>query len=513
MSTQGDTAATPAEEGSAVSTDPDRPDGTGPDDVDGVDHTASDRPGLGRRIRTIVAGGSEPLTREHRRWIIAIVAVAGALRLAWAIYATKEPLSIMAGGDAYGYYYYGKQIAAGGGYMHVLETDRATAFYPIGYPGFLGFLFWIVQHTPIPDNLPMVGSLVHVVLSTASVFFVFAIGRRLFDIRVGLVAAAVLAFFPNIIFYVATFQLETVFIFLTLLLVLVAISHDWRSGLPSRRYLMGFGALLAVTANVRPFVLPFLVGLGVTALVAGLGWRKALTAVAWPALVLVVICTPWTIRNQVAMGAPMPFSSNGGDTFCMDRGPGANGAFRWARGPACAPPDEDEATRNTLSTKLALRYTLEHPDEELALIPKRFVHMMEQDHDGLGAVESNKAGAFLGDRLRTNLGRVADVYFFVTGLLALASLGAYFRGRRPDRFFTGIAILTLLAVPLLLWGNIRFHVPLLPFYALGTAVSLQWLRDRLRPDQPTDESRDGAGGPAAHHVDAPADDEVGAGAR
>jgi 4-amino-4-deoxy-L-arabinose transferase-like glycosyltransferase len=470
MSAQGDIAATPDDEAQTVVTDP-----------DGTDPESSGGPSFAGRVRTVLAGGTEPLTRRQRTWIIAIVAVAGALRLAWALYAAKEPHSLIYGGDAYAYLFHGKNIAAGDGYVNVRGTGDPTAYYPIGYPALLGALFWVVQHTPIPDNLPMASALMNVVLSTASVFLVFAIGRRLFGARVGLVAATIFALFPNIIYYVATLQLETLFIFLSLLLVLYTVSHDWRTGMPSRTWLLGFGALLGIVAEVRPFVLPFLAGLGIAALAAGLGRRKALVAMAWPLLALVVVCIPWTVRNAVVMDAFVPFSTNGGDTLCMDRGPGADGKFRWAVGPACADPDADEVTRNSVGPRRALKYTVQHPDEELVLIGKRFWHMMAEDHDGLRTVETGKPGPFLGDRVRTTLARVADVYFFAAGLLALAGMAAFFRGRRPDRVFTGFAIITLLVLPLFLWGNVRFHVPLLPFIALAAAVSLTTIWDRLRP--------------------------------
>lgn len=450
----------------------------------GVDEVADSRGGwrsrAARQVGATLSGANGPLTRRQRGWIVAILVLAAVLRLAWAIYATKAPISLTMGGDAYAYYYYGKQISSGGGYINIVGGE-ATAYYPVGYPTILAGLFWVVRHTPIPDNLPMAASLLNVVFSTASVGLVFALGRRLFDTTVGLVGAALLAVFPNLIYYVATTQLETTFIFLCLVLMLLVISHDWSAGIPSRARLLSFGGLLGLSALVRPFSLPFLVGLGIAALVAGVGWRKALPAVAWPMITLIIVLTPWTIRNSVALGAPLPFSTNTGDTVCMDRGPGATGGFRWAGGSACAPPGDDEVRRNSVSTRRAISYTLRHPTEELRLIPKRFTHMMAEDHDGLLAVESGGFRPFLGARLRSLLATVADAYFFVAGALALLGMPAFFRGRRADRVFVGLGILTLLVVPLGLWGNVRFHVPILPFLALAAAVPFGWAWERLRP--------------------------------
>ncbi|MGH9012333.1 MAG: glycosyltransferase family 39 protein [Acidimicrobiia bacterium] len=413
------------------------------------------------------AGG---LTPAQRRWLVAILVAAAGVRLAWALYATQEPIRAI-GGDAYSYYYYGKELAAGDGYVNYL-TGEPTAYYPIGYPAILAGLFWFVRHTPIPDNLPVAGSLLNAVLGTLSVGLVFVIVRRLFDARVGLVAAAITAVFPNLVFYVATFQIETTFIFLALAAVAVIVTHDWSTGPPGRARLMAFGAVFGLSALVRPFSLPLLLALVVAVLAAGYGWRRALAALGWPLLALVVMLMPWTVRNIVVMDAPIVFSTNMGDTLCLDRSLDATGQFRFATHAGCAAPDTPEVKRNSESTRRAIEFVLEHPDKELELIAKRAWYMMENDHDGLIAVEAGEANRLLGHRLRTVLTRAADWFFYASLVLAAVGLPAFFRGRRPGRLFVVVAMLSLIAVPLGLWGNPRFHLPVLPFVAMAAAVPL-----------------------------------------
>jgi hypothetical protein len=43
-----------------------------------------------------------------------------------------------------------------------------------------------------------------------------------------------------------------------------------------------------------------------------------------------------------------------------------------------------------------------------------------------------------------------------------------------------VALLTLVVLPLGLWGNPRFHVPALPLLAVSAAVPLSRLASRLR---------------------------------
>jgi 4-amino-4-deoxy-L-arabinose transferase-like glycosyltransferase len=429
--------------------------------------------------RSSVPGPGGALTPGQRRWLVAILAVALGARLAWAVYATEEPIRLLSG-DAYSYYFYGKQLASGHDLVGY-TSHEPTAYYPVGYPAILAVPFWIVRNTPIPDNLPLAGSFLNVAFGTLSVGLVFVIARRIFGTPVGLVAAGIAAVFPNLVFYTATLQLETAFIFFTLAAVAILVTHHWSGGPPSRARLLAFGVVLGLSALVRPFSLPLLAGLVVAVLVAGYGWRRALAALGWTLLPLVVLFTPWTIRNLVVMDAPVVFSTNMGDTLCLDRSLDSTGKFRFVTHEGCAPPGTPEVERNAESTRRAIEFVIEHPDKELELILERAWNIMEEDHDGLTAVEVGQTRPFLGHRLRTILTRTADWFFYAALVLGAIGLPALFRGRRPERLVVAVAVLTLLVVPLGLWGNPRFHLPLLPFLAVTAAVPLARLRLRRAP--------------------------------
>jgi 4-amino-4-deoxy-L-arabinose transferase-like glycosyltransferase len=435
--------------------------------------------------RPSLPGPGGALTRPQRRWLVAILAVALGARLAWAIYATEEPIRLLSG-DAYSYYFYGKQLASGHDLVSY-ATGEPTAYYPVGYPAILAVPFWIVQHTPIPDNLPMAGSLLNVVFGTLSVGLVFVIARRIFGTHVGLVAAAITAVWPNLVFYVATLQVETAFIFLALAAVAVLVTHDWSTGPPSRARLLAFGVVLGLSTLVRPFSLLFLVGLVVALLVAGSGWRRALTGLGWAGLALVLVLTPWTVRNLVVMDAPIVFSTNMGDTLCLDRSLDSTGKFRFVDHAGCAPAGTPEVERNSENIGKAIGFVFDHPDKEFELILERAWNIMENDHDGLVAVELDKIKPFLGHRLRTILTRTADGFFYAMLVLGAIGLPAFFRDRRPARLLVVIAMLSLIVVPIGLWGTPRFHMPVLPFLAVSAAVTLTRLplgrRPRARSDR------------------------------
>lgn len=427
--------------------------------------------------------------------LFAVLAVAFALRLAWALTTTRAPVFVESG-DAYSYFFYGRQFAEGGGYLNLDGSGAATAYYPPGYPAILGALFWVLLHTPLPDGpdaLAMAGSLLHVVLGTGSVALTYLIARAVVDERVALVAAALLAVWPNVVFYGSTLQLETTFVFLALaVLALVATERDAPPNRPARAAL--FGAVLAGVCLVRPFAAPLVIVPAIAAIVARAGWRRSGVLAVAALVPFVALLVPWTLRNQRAMGAALPFSSNTGDTVCLDRSLDAEGGFRFADHAGCADPDLGEVERNAESTRLAIEFVREHPGREALQVLRRLRLIFGNDNDGLHAVERGEHNRFLGDGLRTALRRAADGYFFAVLASATVGLGLTIaRAARAGRTalarsaYVVLPFLALTGTAALLWGTPRFHQPLTPFLAIFASVTLTTVTRRRSMDTVTSE--------------------------
>jgi 4-amino-4-deoxy-L-arabinose transferase-like glycosyltransferase len=408
-----------------------------------------------------------------RRALVLILVVAGALRLAWGVSTLDEfPETWQEGGDQFSYWYYGNEIADGNGYVGYV-TDEATSYYPIGYPATLAAVFWLQEHTPIPDHKPTGVAVFHALLATASVLFVFLIARAALGERAGLVAAGVTALTANLVLYVASYALETTFVFWALAALAVLVTHDWSKGPPSWSRVFAFGCVLAIAGMVRPFCMPFLAVLFIGVLLTKAGWKRALLSVGLAILPFIALVVPWTIRNYQALDAFVPISTNLGDTACMDRSMSSRGGFAWAAHEGCAAPDLPEAERSRENLSKAIDFVVTHPTKEIELWWLRFGKMVEHGHAGLGETEGIH-GQWLDDGERDLIIRIADWTFWITGVLG--TIGLLSLIRRGDRatLVPRLAILVpsgiLLAIPLLLWGNPRFHVPLLPFLAIGTAA-------------------------------------------
>ena len=105
--------------------------------------------------------------------------------------------------------------------------------------------------------------------------------------------------------------------------------------------------------------------------------------------------------------------------------------------------------------------------------------MFAHDHDGIPSTETLGSGPILSDATRDLTTTLADCYFYV--VLALSALGLpllIVQAPRPERRLVLVTLVALLAIPLLLWGNPRFHQPLLPFMAMSMAALVVAAVDR-----------------------------------
>ncbi len=424
--------------------------------------------------------------RTTPRILFVVLAVALALRVAWVIYAAREPGNF---GDPFIYLQLARRIASNHGYGPFF-SGGPTAFHPPGYPGWLAGIVWIAERVGLEHREPLLIGLFQAVLGTASVALVYAIAARLFGTRVAIIAAAIAAGFPNLIFYTGLMYSETLYTFGVLLAVWLIVRADWTPG-PSLAVLVAFGVIVGLSSLVRPFAMLSLVAVAFAAWRAGVSWRATARHVGIAAGVAVLMLVPWTIRNAFAYHAFIPVSTNLGDTLCLDNAPGAYGGFR-ALPPECTydPPPTDagffgakgrrdgefEPQQNSHNLHYAMTWAIHHPSAEASLFFRRAFYGYRDDHDALTDLVGAH-GNFPPTGFRKPFGRLADAYYYVVLVLALFGIRKFLGD--PRRLFVLLVGASIAAVPLFLYGLVRFHIPLLAFFAIGAAITI----DVIRPAQ------------------------------
>lgn len=405
------------------------------------------------------------MTRSERRWLSAIVVVAALVRVAWSLWAARPPVGLH---DPSFYLLFGDSLASGDGYR--LPDGSPTAYYPPGYSFSLAPFFWLVPdawHVGVSSALNVVWQLVLVVIT-------FLVGRRLAGPPAGLVAAGVLAVWPNLVFHTSVALTESLFLALLAVVLLLVVDAPW----DERRFepwrLVAIGGLLGAATLVRPVTVPVFPLLLVVLLVARVRWRRAVGHTALVCACAAAVLLPWVVRNAVVMDA-VTLSTNTGDNLCMSRRVGGTGGFEFPN-ERCFPPrfaeierPRTEVLRDAHGRELAVEFVREHPGEEAVLVWRRILETFAGDADGIRAAESYGDDPWLTAGQRSGLRTAASAYALVAALLALPGLWLLAR-RSPAGLLVALVGLGMLLPPLVFFGDPRFHVPAVPVAALAVGV-------------------------------------------
>ena len=167
---------------------------------------------------------------RHRELLVS-VAVGAVLRIGWALYAASSTPEFLVSGDQYSYWVLGQEIGAGHGYR-IPPFTTPTSYYPVGWPAILGLITVVTTHTPLPDSSVLWTALWQISMGVVAIALVHRVARATWGVRVAIVAAWIVALWPNLIMSVATYSIESTFLAGMLACVAVLVDHDWSTGAP-----------------------------------------------------------------------------------------------------------------------------------------------------------------------------------------------------------------------------------------------------------------------------------------
>ena len=239
------------------------------------------------------------------RTLVALTLAALAVRV---VYLLVEPRCALTG-DEPSWIELGRRIARPAVAFSPLKSD--LIFYPPAYPYFVGAcfrLFGTMQAVPW----------VQVVLGALLVPIVGRAATLAFGPRAAVVAAALTAFYPELVWYAAHYWGETLFLLLLWAAVERTLAADAAS---SSRTAAVAGLLWGLTTLTRELAL-YLVPIALVWMLRPLAgralraWlrppRPHLAAAGALALATVLTIAPWTLRNAFVFHAFIPVSTMGG---------------------------------------------------------------------------------------------------------------------------------------------------------------------------------------------------------
>ncbi len=390
------------------------------------------------------------------RALVPLLLLLGAVvRLWWALAFAPQPTS-----DFAWYVARGLALAHGQGYT---IGGIPTAYFPPGYPFFLGLLFTIFG-----DGL-LVARLGNVVLQVGALFLLYATARELVQSEAQARAALLLAaLYPNAIAGVALPGSEHLFIFLMLLgtALLCLGQRQWP-------LMLGAGFALGCAMLTRPqgLLVPVVFFLWALAAVArerqvGRWLGQALLV----ALGLGITVAPWLLRNARLLGVPV-LTTTGGINLYLGNHAAADGAYHttaWFEMMTSA--NTSEVDENAACRQRALREWRADPWRPLRLVPRKLWRLYAMDTDGAQWTRLASPG-LLRERLQLvrAVERLSQWYY----LTLWAALGLTL-WRRPRPLALGLLMIAAFTgAHLLFYGMPRYHAPMMPWvimYAAGVLI-------------------------------------------
>ncbi len=411
------------------------------------------------------------------RWFLpAVFVVAAAMRLVWILLFHPNPVS-----DFSFYFRSAESIAQGFGYS---AHGEATAYFPIGYPLFLGMLFRVFG-----VSMSVVET-ANLICSIGSLALAYWIARHLFTSEVaGRLSLLVLAIYPNDIAYTSLASVEVVYVFLLFLgvaLVLSCIAAN-EAMPPGQLFTAGLVFGVATLVKVQTLLLPVFLLL----LFPQFSWvgkslvtRAKKVAVLYSALIL-VLC-PWIIRNYGIFG-DFVLSNNGGINLYIGNGPEADGT--WVE-----PPIFDgtqgvmhDYRNDQVARREAITYMETHPWRTITLLPRKFLALFDHGDGmywndiGIPNASPPKRGFLLWfDHVNAIFENVVFVMFAASLLFGWWKRAGI--GGAPGWSAVGIVvILYFTAIYLAYYGARRYSFPIIPWMVMYSAALLSSLLGRVRP--------------------------------
>ena len=193
-----------------------------------------------------------------------------------------------------------------------------TAFIAPGYPTLIAGVFFVFGTYTFASAIAIM--VMQVLVNVLTIWLMMHVARQMLDSQTAIAAGVFWAISPPLLFIPVIFW-ETSFS-ACLLLGMIALAIECRRE-PTKAAWILLGACCGITALINPALLP--------SLLAIMGWvafetqRISRTAPAIGLLALLLVFSPWPIRNAYRFHAFIPLRSTVGFEMYMGNRPGATG--------------------------------------------------------------------------------------------------------------------------------------------------------------------------------------------
>lgn len=244
-----------------------------------------------------------PATRRFSRRLAIIAAVSVAIRVAYIVLERRDaPVQ----GDGLYYHYGANLLAQGHGFIVPLEYVKGLTLQAADHPPL--YLLWLAATSVFGLESPLTHMLWTCVLGTATVVVLGFVGREVVGPRVGLVAAALAAVYPNIWSHDGMLQSESLAILLVAVALLLAYRY-WHG--PSWAKIAALGVVCGLAALTRSelLLLVFFVVVPLVLLTRTIDVRQKIKWLGVGGTATAVVVAPWIGYNLTRFEHPVFLST------------------------------------------------------------------------------------------------------------------------------------------------------------------------------------------------------------
>ena len=412
----------------------------------------------------------------HDRWrslsftrkLGAIVAAGLILRLIWALIIPVEPVS-----DSNIYWVTSQNIAEHG--VYGVTPQEPFSYWPVGAAGVYAAAYKILGVNFISvQTINLIAGLL-VIVTTG------LLARRWFGEGAGLIAAAIIAFWPSLIMF-TTILASEVFFMLFANIALLAQRSDSKRWIV---YAVIAGVAIVSATYVRPIALLFPAVFLAIDIIA----RKRLSVrpflfASISLAVAGVLLAPWVMRNYDLHGEIVLVSTNGAPNLWMGNNPDSTGGYmplpEFTKGMS-------EIERADALGEIAIDYMLENPPRTALMSVKRLIDTHKRETIAVVWNEQSLIDRF-GDGILLPAKLAASGYWIAILAAGLAGAGMVAAGAlQQNKPLDRLAALAhpavvlwayYIAVHSIIVSGDRYHFPSIPLAAIMASVALAalWAR-------------------------------------
>ncbi len=377
-------------------------------------------------------------------------------------------------GDFLFYHEQANLLADGRGWLepfdHAFGVDHGSAGHPPLWPLVLA----------VPSKLGLTSIDAHratgLLLGGVVVVLVALVARRLAGDRAGLLAGALAAVSPVLVGADGSLLSETLYGIFVLGVVLAALELHARPR-PGPAALLGLAGGLAALTRGEGLLLALSVA-AAALWIAGGAPKPRLGLMAVVVLVCGLTIVPWTVRNWIVLGQPVPISTNDSTVLaganCRSAYSGAN-MGSWDLGCIDIPPRPYDSETDLADgwRRDALRYARDHAGRLPIVVPIRVMRTF--------SLWQPRRQTLLAEGQPRSVAIAGVVSWFLVAPVALWGLLLLRRRGQP------IAILLAIPVAIILTSAVGYGIPrfrhpvdLVALVAAGCALGLGWEQRRGR---------------------------------